>query len=81
MLRQSVLFSPVVFGVFENVYRYKRRKTSGVQTGCSTADLKDQNTQCGSTKGSYLRNEKKENFANYQNLLQNYLWDKNFILS
>ena len=60
------------------MYTVKRRKTTGVQTGCSTADLKDQS---GSTKGSYLRNEKKENFTNYENLLQNYLWDKDFTLS
>ena len=63
------------------MYTVKHRKTTGVQTECSTADLKDQSTQCGSTKASYLRNEKKENFTNYENLLQNYLWDKDFTLS
>ena len=63
------------------MYTVKCRKTTEVQTGCSTADLKDQSTQCGSTKGSYLRNEKKENFTNYENLLQNYVWDKDFTLS
>ena len=63
------------------MYTIKRHKTTGVQTGCSTADLKDQSTQCGSTKVSYLRNEKKENFTTYKNLLQNYLWDKDFTLS
>ena len=62
------------------MYTVKRRKTTGVQTGCSAADHKDQSTQCGSTKGSYLRNEKKDNFTTYEELLQNYLWDKDFIL-
>ena len=69
MLRLSVLFSPVTI---------KHHKTSGVQTGCSAANLTDQSTQCGGTKGSFLRNE---NFTNYENLLQNLRRDKDFILS
>lgn len=52
-----------------------------MQSGCPTADLKDQSTQCGSTKGSYQRNEKKDNFSGYENLLKNYLWDRDFMLS
>lgn len=63
------------------MYTVKHRRTTGVQTGCSTVDRKDQRTQCGSTKGSYLRNEKTEKFTTYENLLQNYLWDKDFALS
>lgn len=53
----------------------------GVQTGCSKADLKDQSTQCGSTQASYQRNEKQENFTSYENLLRDYLWDREFTLS
>ena len=45
------------------------------------ADLKDQTTLRGCTTGSYKRNEKKENFTTYKNLLQNYLWDRDFTLS
>ena len=63
------------------MYTVKCRKTTGVQTGCSTADLKDQSTQCDCTEGSYLRNEKKENFTTCENLLQNYLWNKDFTFS
>ena len=63
------------------MYTVKHRKTTGVQTGCSTTDLEDQSTQCDSTKGSYLRNEKNENLNTYENLHQNYLWDKDFTLS
>ena len=32
------------------MYTVKHPETTGVQSGCSTADLKDQSTQCGSTK-------------------------------
>jgi len=63
------------------MYTVKRRKTTGVQSGCSTADLKDRSTQCGDTKGSYGRDEKKENFTSYESLLRNYLWDRDFTLS
>ena len=62
------------------MYTVKRRKTTGVQSGCSTADLKDQSTQCGDTNESYGRGEKKDNFSSYENLLRNYLWDRDFIL-
>ena len=64
-----------------NMYTVKRRKTTVVQSGCSTADLKDQSTQCGDTKGSYGRDEKKDNFTSYESLLRNYLWDRDFTLS
>ena len=63
------------------MYTVKWRKTTGVQTACSTADRKDQRTQCGSNKGSYLRNKKKDNLSAYEDMLQNYLWDKDFTLS
>jgi len=63
------------------MYTIKQCKTTGVQTGCSAADRKDQSTQCGSTKGSDLTKEKKDNFTTYEDLLQNYLWDKDFTLS
>ena len=46
-----------------NMYTVKGRKTTGVQSGCSTADLKDHSTQCGDTKGSYGRDGKKDNFT------------------
>jgi len=55
------------------MYTVKRRKTTGVQTGCSTANLKGQSTQCGSVKGSYERNEKNGNFISYENLLEKLL--------
>ena len=45
------------------MYTVKRRKTTGVQSGCSTAVLKYQSTQCGDTNGSYGRGEKKDNFT------------------
>ena len=63
------------------MYTVKRRKITGAQTGCLTANLKDQSTQCGSTKGSYERNEKNGNFISYENLLKNYLWCRDFTLS
>ena len=47
------------------MYTVKRRKTTGVQSGCSTADLKDQSTQCGDTNRSYERGGKKDNFTTY----------------
>ena len=56
--------------LFLKMYTVGRRKTCGVQTGCSKADLKDQSTQCGSTQESYQRNEKQENFISYENLLK-----------
>ncbi|CAH3153938.1 unnamed protein product, partial [Porites evermanni] len=40
-----------------------------------------QSTQCGSTQASYQRNEKQENFTSYENLLRDYLWDREFTLS
>lgn len=52
-----------------------------MQTGCSKAVLKDQSTQCGSTQPSYQRNEKQENFTSYENLLRDYLWDRELTLS
>ena len=65
------------------MYTVVRRKTCGVQTGCSKADLKDQSTQlCGSTQASYQRNyEKQGNVTSYENLLRDYLWDREFTLS
>ena len=56
--------------LFWKMYTVVRRKTCGVQTGCSKADLKDQSTQCGNTQASYERNEKQENFTSYENLLR-----------
>ena len=67
--------------LFWKMYTVVRLKTCGVQTGCSKADLKDQSTQCGSTQASYQRNEKQENFTSYENLLRDYLWDREFTLS
>ena len=67
--------------LFWKMYTVVCRKTCGVQTGCSKADLKDQSTQCGSTQASYQRNEKQENFTSYENLLRDYLWDREFTLS
>ena len=67
--------------LFWKMYTVIRRKTCGMQTGCSKADLKDQSTQCGSTQASYQRNEKQENFTSYENLLRDYLWDREFTLS
>ena len=66
---------------FWKMYTVVRCKTCGMQSGCSKADLKDQSTQCGSTQPSYQRNEKQENFTSYENLLRDYLWDREFTLS
>ena len=66
---------------FGKMYTVVRRMTCGVQTGSSKADLKDQSTQCGSNQASYQRNEKQENFASYENLLRDYMWDREFTLS
>ena len=62
--------------LFWKMYTVVRRKTRGVQTGCLKADLKDQSTQA-----SYQRNEKQGNFTSYENLLRDYLWDREFTLS
>ena len=63
------------------MYTVKRRKITEAQTGCSTANLKDQSTQCGSTKGSYATNVKNGNFISFENLLKSYLWCRDFTLS
>ncbi|XP_044185087.1 uncharacterized protein LOC114960844 [Acropora millepora] len=63
------------------MYRVKRRAVSGVQAGCSTADLKDQGIQCSYAKGSYKRDDKEKNFTSYDDLLLRYLWDRDYTLS
>ena len=63
------------------MYTIKRRRVAEVQVGCSYADHKEQGTQCHHFKGSYHRVDKEENITSYDDLLRNYLWDKDFTLS
>ena len=63
------------------MYRVKRRAVSGVQAGCSTADLKDQGIQRSYAKNSYKRDDKEKNFTSYDDLLLRYLWDRDCTLS
>ena len=63
------------------MYSVKRRRTTGVQVGCSSADRKEQGTQCRESEASYKRSDKEGNFTSYDDLLKNYLWDKDFTLS
>ena len=65
----------------QTINTVKRRRVNGVQVGCSTADLKEQGIQCSYAKGSCKRNEKEKNFTAYDDLLLNYLWDKDYPLS
>ena len=65
----------------EKMYTVKRQAISGVQVGCSTADLKDQGIQCSFAKGSYKRDDKEKNFTSYDDLLLRYLWDRDYTLS
>jgi len=79
-LRKSVWCSPVALCCLK-IYTVKHRKTTGVQRGCFTADLKDQGTQCDNTKRSSGKDEKKDNFTSHENLLRNYLWNRDLTLS
>ena len=63
------------------MYTVKRKRVNGVQVGWPTADLKEQGIQCSYAKGSYKRNEKEKNFTAYDDLLLNYLWEKDYTLS
>ena len=62
------------------MYSVKRRRTTGVQVGCSSADRKEQGTQCREFEASYKRSDKEGNFTSYDDLMKNFLWDKDFTL-
>ena len=62
------------------MYSLKRRRTTGVQVGCSSADRKEQGTQCREFEASYKRSDKEGNFTSYEDLMKNFLWDKDFTL-
>lgn len=63
------------------MYTVKWQAVSGVQVGCPTAYLKDQESQCSYAKGSYKGDDKGKNFTSYDDLLLRYLWDRDYTLS
>ena len=52
------------------MYSVKRRRTTGVQVGCLSADRKEQGTQCREFEASYKRADKEGNFTNYDDLIK-----------
>ena len=64
------------------MYRVIRRRTIGVQVGCSTVDRREGGTQYSDSKASYGRLENPEKrFLTYDDLLRQYLWDKEFLFA
>ena len=60
------------------MYSVTHKRKIGIQVGCSVVDRKDVGIQCSRSKGSYGRQKPEEEVLTYD-LLQNYLWNKDFI--
>jgi len=66
---------------FLKMYRVKGTRKIGIQVGCSSGDLKEKGVQCSYPKSSYRKEERGSHFTTFEDLLRNYLWDKEYMLS
>ena len=60
------------------MYSVTHKRKIGIQVGCSAVDRKEVGVQCSRSKGSYGRQKPEKEILTYDDLLQNYLWDKDF---
>ena len=63
------------------MYRVKEKRKIGIQVGCPSVDRIERGVQCSNSKSSYRRKEIEARHVTFEDLLQNYLWDKEYTLS
>ena len=63
------------------MYRVKEKRKIGIQVGCPSVDRIERGVQCSNSKSSYGRKEIEARHVTFEDLLQNYLWDKEYTLS
>lgn len=66
---------------FLKMYRVKGTRKIGIQVGYSSGDLKEKGVQCSYSKSSYRKEDRESRFTTFEDLLRNYLWDKEYVLS
>ena len=60
------------------MYSVTHKRKIGIQVGCSVIDQKEVGVQCSCSKSSYGRRKPEKGILTYDDVLQNYLWDKEF---
>ena len=63
---------------FLKMYRVKGTKKIGIQVGCSSGE---KGVQCSCSESSYRKEDRESRFTTFEDLLRNYLWDKEYMLS
>ena len=62
------------------MYKVKEKRKIGIQVGCPSVERVERGIQCSNSKSSYGRKEKEAHHVTFEDLLQNYLWDKEYTI-
>ena len=62
------------------MYSVTRKRKIGIQVGCAAVDRKEKGVQCSHSTGSYGWRHNETGILTYDELLQNYLWTKDYTI-